>query len=44
MSNIWDQEIKKLVLKTEFDEIGLKWKKITMRSLLKNSNNDDLKT
>ena len=37
MSNIWDQEIKKLVLKTEFDEIGLRVEKNMMRSLLKNN-------
>ena len=37
MSNIWDQEIKKLVLKTEFDEIGLRAEKNMMRSLLKNN-------
>ena len=36
MSNIWDQEIKELVLKTEFDEIGLRVKNM-MRSLLKNN-------
>tara|TARA_S200000501_G_scaffold159889_1_gene150795 strand:- start:1048 stop:3195 length:2148 start_codon:yes stop_codon:yes gene_type:complete len=37
MSNIWNQEIKKLVLKTEFDEIGLRVEKNMMRSLLKNN-------
>jgi len=37
MSNIWDQEIKKLVLKTEFDEIGLRVEKNMMRSFLKNN-------